>query len=78
MARFICALTIYWPGGKYFTSIGKVEGMISARKKGKNGFGYDPIFIPLNKRKTFGEIKFKEKSKIDHRFLAYKKIKKFF
>ena len=63
---------------KIGSSIGKREGFISKEPKGKNGFGYDPIFIPLNKRKTFGEIKFKEKSKIDHRFLAYKKIKKFF
>jgi XTP/dITP diphosphohydrolase len=35
---------------------GKVEGYISAKPKGKNGFGYDPIFIPKDKRKTFGEM----------------------
>ena len=44
--RFICALTVYWPGGKTVKSIGKIEGHISSIKKGKNGFGYDPIFIP--------------------------------
>jgi len=77
-ARFICVLTIYWPDGRNFTSIGKVDGTISALKKGKNGFGYDPIFVPLNKKKTFGEMKYKEKLKIDHRFKAFKKIKKFF
>ena len=48
-ARFICALTIYWPNGKSVNSIGKVEGHISAKKKGNNGFGYDPIFTPLKK-----------------------------
>ena len=77
-ARFICALTIYWPGGKIKKSSGKVEGYISSKKKGKNGFGYDPIFIPLNKKKTFGEISPRLKYKSDHRYNAFKKIKKFF
>jgi len=77
-ARFVCVLTIYWPGGKFINSLGKIEGYISSKKKGNNGFGYDPIFIPLNKKKTFGEINSKIKYKIDHRFKAFKKIKKFF
>ena len=77
-ARFICALTIYWPNGKSVNSIGKVEGHISVKKKGNNGFGYDPIFIPLKKRLTFGQMKSKDKYKMDHRFVAFKKIKKFF
>ena len=46
--------------------------------RGKNGFGYDPIFIPLNRKITFGQMKSIEKYKIDHRFKAFKKIKKFF
>jgi len=49
----------------------------SMKPKGKNGFGYDPIFIPLKKRKTFGEMKPSQKYKIDHRYVAFKKIKKF-
>ena len=77
-ARFICALTIYWPNGKKINSVGKVEGFISEKKKGKNGFGYDPIFIPLKNRLTFGEMRPNLKYKIDHRFKAFKKIKKFF
>jgi len=76
--RFVCALTIYWPGGKKVKSIGKIEGHISNIKKGKNGFGYDPIFIPSKKKITFGQMKPKNKYKIDHRFSAFKKIKKFF
>jgi len=76
-ARFICALTIYWPNGKSVNSIGKVEGHISSKKKGNNGFGYDPIFIPLKKKLTFGQMKSKDKYKMDHRFVAFKKIKKF-
>ena len=66
-ARFVCALTIYWPNNKFVSVIGKVEGSISKSKKGNNGFGYDPIFIPLNKKLTFGQMSPREKYKIDHR-----------
>ena len=55
-ARFICALSICYLDKKIASVLGKVEGHISEKPKGKNGFGYDPIFIPKNKRKTFGEI----------------------
>jgi len=76
-AKFICALTIYWPNGKKKQSIGKINGYISPQKKGKNGFGYDPIFIKSNSNLTFGEMRPQRKYKIDHRFQAFKKIKKF-
>ena len=75
-AQFISSLTIRWPEGKQITEIGKIQGNVS-EKKGKNGFGYDPIFIPSRSKKTFGEIKSSTKNKIDHRFKAFKKIKKF-
>ena len=77
-ARFVCVLTIFWPSGKSIISTEKIEGYISKNKKGKNGFGYDPIFVPRNKRITFGEMRKKDKYRIDHRFKAFKKIKKFF
>ena len=77
-ARFICALTIYGPNQKTINSVGKIEGHISSLMKGKNGFGYDPIFIPKGKKITFGEMKASQKYMIDHRFKAFKKIKKFF
>ena len=77
-ARFICALTIYGPNQKTVSSVGKIEGHISSSIKGENGFGYDPIFIPKGKRITFGEMKPSQKYKIDHRYKAFKKIKKFF
>ena len=76
--RFICALTIYWPNNKFINVSAKVEGTISRFKKGNNGFGYNPIFIPLNKRLTFGQMNPNKKYKIDHRAKAFKKIKKFF
>jgi XTP/dITP diphosphohydrolase len=76
-ARFICALSISYLDKKIASVLGKVEGHISVNPKGENGFGYDPIFIPKNKRKTFGEMSSLQKYKIDHRFVAFKKIKKF-
>ena len=76
-ARFVCALSICLLNKKIASSLGVVEGYISNKPKGKNGFGYDPIFIPKGKKKTFGEMKTLEKYKIDHRFVAFKKIKKF-
>jgi XTP/dITP diphosphohydrolase len=77
-ARFVCALTIYGPNQKIINSVAKIEGHISPSMKGKNGFGYDPIFIPRGKKITFGEMKASQKYKIDHRYKAFKKIKKFF
>ena len=77
-ARFICALVIYWPNRKKIYSVGKVSGKISKTKKGKNGFGYDPIFIPNGHKRTFAEMSKSYKYKIDHRAKAFKKIKRFF
>ena len=77
-ARFICFLSIYWPNGKNISRNGKVEGFISSKKKGKNGFGYDPIFIPIKRKMTFAQMSPSNKFKIDHRSRAFKKIKKFF
>ena len=77
-AKFVCCMTLFWPNGKIYSSCGIVKGKISAKKKGKNGFGYDPIFIPNGYDKTFGEMKAKLKMSIDHRSKAYLKIKKFF
>ena len=76
-ARFVCALSISYLNKKIACVLGKVEGHISEEPKGKNGFGYDPIFIPLKKRKTFGEMKPSQKYKMDHRYKAFKKIRKF-
>ena len=76
-ARFVCALSISHLNKKITCVVGKVEGRISNEPKGKNGFGYDPIFIPLKKSKTFGEMKPSQKYKMDHRYQAFKKLKRF-
>jgi len=77
-ARFICALSISFLDKKLIFSLGKIEGFISPEPKGKNGFGYDPIFIPKKNKITFGEMSPLKKYKIDHRYQAFKKIRKFF
>ena len=74
-AQFVCSLTIQWPDGKKISEVGVIKGNISS-KKGSNGFGYDPIFIPDGYSKTFAEMDYKEKLLIDHRYVAYKKLSK--
>ena len=76
-ARFICVLSISFLNKKIASVKGQIEGLISPEPKGKNGFGYDPIFIPKGYKKTFAEMSPSKKYKIDHRYKAFKKIKKF-
>ena len=76
-ARFICALSISYLNKKIACVQGKIDGHISDKPRGKKGFGYDPIFIPVKKTKTFGEMSSSQKYKMDHRYQAFKKIKKF-
>ena len=76
-ARFVCALSLSYLNKNISCVIGKVEGFISNKPKGNKGFGYDPIFIPKNKKKTFGEMTPTLKYKLDHRYKAFQKIKRF-
>ena len=76
-ARFICALSLSFLKKKIACVRGIVEGKISDTPKGKNGFGYDPIFIPNKSKKTFAEMNPLQKYRLDHRYKAFKKIKKF-
>ena len=76
-ARFICALSISYLNKTIVCVEGKIEGTISDKPRGLNGFGYDPIFIPKGKKITFGEMKPLQKYKMDHRYHAFKKIRKF-
>lgn len=77
-ARFYCSLAIAFPNGMHKTFSGIVNGKISEKPKGNNGFGYDPIFIPNGYKKTFGEMKASLKDKISHRYKAFNKIKRYF
>ena len=75
-ATFICCLSFKSPNQKIINVVGQIKGTISKEILGKKGFGYDPIFIPKNRRKTFGEIPKFKKMKMDHRFIAFRKLKK--
>jgi len=66
----------YFDGKKSIIVSGKIKGRISEEEKGKNGFGWDPIFIPKGKDKTFAEMKDKEKNSLSMRKIALEKLKK--
>jgi XTP/dITP diphosphohydrolase len=75
-ATFVCSLSFKNTKGKIFTVIGKIKGSISNKIIGSKGFGYDPIFIPNSGSVTFGQMSKRKKIKIDHRYIAFRKMKK--
>ena len=75
-ARFVCSLSIKLDKKKIITSLGIINGIISMKVLGGKGFGYDPIFIPHNHKITFSQMSINKKMKIDHRSIAFKKLKK--
>jgi XTP/dITP diphosphohydrolase len=74
-AKFVCSLTLYF-NNKKITTVGEISGNITNRIVGKNGFGYDSIFIPAGHKLTFGQMSKKKKILSDHRFIAFSKLKK--
>ncbi len=72
-ARFRTVISLLMDGKEYFFE-GIVNGKIIEEKKGTDGFGYDPIFIPEGYNQTFAEMDLSEKNKISHRALAVKKL----
>ncbi len=75
-ATFNCSLSFKFPNKKIVSVEGKIKGQISKKIIGKKGFGYDPIFIPNNYSKTFGQMTKYKKIKMDHRFIAFQKLNK--
>ncbi len=76
-AKFVCVIALY-DNGKFIKSVrGECRGKIAHEVRGKNGFGYDPIFIPDGFTKTYAELDPAEKNKISHRGRALDKSKKF-
>lgn len=74
--RFISVITIVYPDGTNIVARGEVEGHIAFEECGDNGFGYDPLFIPLGYNKTFGNFTPENKNKISHRAKALVKLRK--
>ena len=75
-ASFHCVLTLKWYDIWLKTFSGKISGEIIWPPKGKNGFGYDPFFVPSNFTETFGEMIHTKKILLDHRYIAFKKLAK--
>ena len=75
-AIFVCNLSYKDMGKKIVTVEGRLKGKISEKILGQKGFGYDPIFIPIKKNITFGQMSKLKKIKMDHRSIAFRKLKK--
>jgi non-canonical purine NTP pyrophosphatase (RdgB/HAM1 family) len=74
-ARFVCCAALAGPGVKEFVAEGGIEGHIAVEPFGKNGFGYDPLFVPEGYEETFAEMSADKKNQISHRALAFAKMK---
>lgn len=74
-AKFVtCA--VYYDGTDYIICMGEFNGTIIEEKRGTNGFGYDPVFVPEGSAKTLAEMSLEEKNKISHRSKAFKELKR--
>ncbi|GAG07492.1 unnamed protein product, partial [marine sediment metagenome] len=75
-AIFRCAVAIVWPNGKTKVLEGRYRGQIAFKKRGKAGFGFDPVFIAPRYNKTFAELGLEIKNRISHRSQAFRKAEK--
>ena len=74
-ARFTTVAVAHWPDGREVAAIGEVEGMITATARGEAGFGYDPVFVPLDgDGRTFAEMTAAEKHRVSHRGRAFRTL----
>ena len=74
-AHFTCCMTLINPAGEVeFSTTGICEGSITTEARGKNGFGYDPIFLVKGDTRTIAEMSEEEKNNISHRSIALKQV----
>ena len=76
-AFFVTAISLTLNTNHHIIFLGRIDGKVSLEPLGENGFGYDPIFIPVNYKKTFAEMGSKQKNKISHRMIAVTKLQSF-
>lgn len=76
-ARFVCAAAVIIPGRAPHVEVGSVEGHISQIPAGENGFGYDPLFVPLGEDPTFAGMSAEEKHQISHRGKAFSQLRRY-
>ncbi len=77
-ARFVCAIAAVFPNGDIITTQDILEGIIGYEEKGKNGFGYDPIFYLPEYHCTAAELTVEQKNKLSHRGKALQQMKLLF
>lgn len=75
-ARFRTVIALIWDNKEYLFE-GVVEGRIIYERRGSEGFGYDPVFIPEGETRTFAEMTLSEKNMLSHRARALEKLRKF-
>ena len=74
-ATFVCVITLVYPDGRVISARGECRGHISYEEKGTGGFGYDCIFIPEGKRRTFAQLPQEYKNEVGHRGRALQKLR---
>ena len=73
-AHFVCVLSLCWPDGHVESFAGRADGTLTWPPRGKMGFGYDPVFVPLGQTRTFAELDPDEKHAISHRADAFRRL----
>ena len=74
-ARFATVAVARWPDGLEVAALGEVEGVITSTARGEGGFGYDPVFVPLEgDGRTFAEMNDGEKNALSHRARAFRTL----
>jgi XTP/dITP diphosphohydrolase len=76
-ARFTSAVVAVWLNDVVFSAVETVEGRISERPAGSNGFGYDPIFFYPPFNRTFAEVRADEKARVSHRGKAFARLREY-
>lgn len=75
-ARFRTVIALIYEGKEYIFE-GRIDGTITDHRRGNEGFGYDPIFVPDGRTLTFAEMDLKEKNTLSHRAIAFGKLREF-
>jgi XTP/dITP diphosphohydrolase len=74
-ARLSTVALARWPDGREVAAIGDVEGVIATEARGEGGFGYDPLFVPVEgDGRTFAEMSADEKHRVSHRGRAFRTL----
>ncbi|ASU57049.1 RdgB/HAM1 family non-canonical purine NTP pyrophosphatase [Nocardiopsis dassonvillei] len=73
-AAFVCAAVLVMPDGTEAVAEGVLRGRLVRERRGENGFGYDPVFVPEGENRTTAELSPEEKNAISHRGIAFRKL----